>query len=487
MSFVDTPEALGAQPVGAQPVGNRYNFALGILGGLNAPPTANNVQALLAWMERENTRAQNNPLATTKPGFNSTGVLNDHNVRHYPTMDDGIAATVATMKLGYYRDVVALLRSGTAEVVDISRAVGRSPWGTGTFHHYSGTSGNTLLGHPTDSDSLAPAYTPDYDNFGTNFSGTKDRPNDLDLLVQTAFPEGVPENVQFNDLPDQLKTAVLEELGWRTVWLSHPELGPIILYGSLTGMTEDALEDKVQGTEWFQTNSKKARDWENLNYNDPAEANRVRQTLGLGIQQEADSLGVVLSQDKFQELIEEAARFGWDDVEITNALVGEFYFDANQKALTGDINTYARELQQTALSYGITYSDEDAFGKAQEIAMGTQEAEDLTPFFVDQAKARYSWFADEFDKGLNLDQITYSRREQIADLMGISATEVDFVNDERFAPVIEFTDSDGKTRAMNSAETRNYLTRLDDYAFTDDARQRTSDLAFALLKEFGAI
>jgi len=107
----------------------RTQFAHDVLAGLNLPATSENVRALVAWQQAEGTKAQFNPFATTQSwdgasNFNSVGVKN------YESYADGVAATVKTMKNGFYEGVLDALRAGnSAEAV--GRAVAASPWGTG--------------------------------------------------------------------------------------------------------------------------------------------------------------------------------------------------------------------------------------------------------------------------------------------------------------------------------------------------------------------
>ena len=60
------------------------------------PPTPGTISFILHWMGRENTKARNNPLATTWNMGNSDS-FNDHNVRNYRNRQEGLEATVRTL------------------------------------------------------------------------------------------------------------------------------------------------------------------------------------------------------------------------------------------------------------------------------------------------------------------------------------------------------------------------------------------------------
>lgn len=107
----------------------RTQFAHDVLAQLGLPATAENVRAMVAWQQAEGTKAQFNPFATTQ-GWNGASNFNSVGVKNYESYADGIAATVKTMKNGFYDGVLDALRTGnSAEAV--GRAVAASPWGTG--------------------------------------------------------------------------------------------------------------------------------------------------------------------------------------------------------------------------------------------------------------------------------------------------------------------------------------------------------------------
>lgn len=98
------------------------------LGTLGAPASRNNLVAVVAWEAAEGTQATWNPLATTKDWPGAT-IYNSHGVKNYPSKQDGIGATIATLELpgrGYEAIVASLKRS--ADPMETGRAINRSMW-----------------------------------------------------------------------------------------------------------------------------------------------------------------------------------------------------------------------------------------------------------------------------------------------------------------------------------------------------------------------
>lgn len=109
----------------------RGQFAYKVLKGLNIhTPTIHQRRALQAWMQAEGGSARANPLNTTLKLANSTD-YNSVGVQNYLSADNGVLATVSTLKQnahGYPEIRHRLHRNASAG--EILSAVGASDWGT---------------------------------------------------------------------------------------------------------------------------------------------------------------------------------------------------------------------------------------------------------------------------------------------------------------------------------------------------------------------
>lgn len=95
---------------------------------LGAPINTHTIDGILAWMEGENTKARNNPLATTRAAFDATD-FNSAGVKNYRTFSDGMTATVETITLAPYKTLLKAIHSGISAHA-IATEIVRSPWGT---------------------------------------------------------------------------------------------------------------------------------------------------------------------------------------------------------------------------------------------------------------------------------------------------------------------------------------------------------------------
>ena len=107
-------------PLGTDDLGRDLLARLG-----NAQPTAATVALVVAWTVAEDgclrecgyssAFERNNPLNSTMPGYNAIGTIDGDGVKNYPTYEDGMQATIATISLGYYTEIVAGLRANDPE------------------------------------------------------------------------------------------------------------------------------------------------------------------------------------------------------------------------------------------------------------------------------------------------------------------------------------------------------------------------------------
>jgi hypothetical protein len=113
-------------------------FYKSILKGLGAPITDETMKLFYAWRQAEGGKARNNPFNTTqsKPGSTFYNCLKKgvsgckSGVRNYLSSQDGVDATVRTIKNGRYQNIINSLKSGDSAEKS-ALALKSSPWGTG--------------------------------------------------------------------------------------------------------------------------------------------------------------------------------------------------------------------------------------------------------------------------------------------------------------------------------------------------------------------
>jgi hypothetical protein len=99
---------------------------------LGITPTEEKFKFFVAWRQAESGSATYNPFNTTKK-INVPGVSNYNSVgvKNYPDMSTGIMATVNTLKLPYYVDLMDKLRDDSITAKELASTDDLETWGTG--------------------------------------------------------------------------------------------------------------------------------------------------------------------------------------------------------------------------------------------------------------------------------------------------------------------------------------------------------------------
>jgi hypothetical protein len=105
------------------------NFYMKLLENLDAPVTDENLKFLYAWRQAEGKAGTFNPFNTTWDLPNSTN-FNKVGVKNYTTLEDGMVATVKTIKNGRYNCILQGLRDDIG-ADKISKCESLKTWGTG--------------------------------------------------------------------------------------------------------------------------------------------------------------------------------------------------------------------------------------------------------------------------------------------------------------------------------------------------------------------
>lgn len=169
-------------------------WASSLLKRLNIRENPENLRMLVGWAKAEgghfHNNAKYNVLNTTQsePGAGNAG--SQGNIKVYRNWDQGLKATVQTLRNGRYGGILHALKSGSVD--DFVGAIGSSPWGTSsslvasTVHATPrirpGTGGN--LGNDTASPSTGPTYK--------TISGTDNSPARQQLLQTYVSQRGKP-------------------------------------------------------------------------------------------------------------------------------------------------------------------------------------------------------------------------------------------------------------------------------------------------------
>lgn len=128
-------------------------FFKDVMDKLGVTPTPEKFKFFKAWQRAEGTRAENNPLATTKK-VNDPGAtnLNTVGVKNYSSYDIGVNATADTLKLPYYTELVNKLKQDDITAADLANTTGAlKTWSGGDGKYVARVLGSKTTDNASDS------------------------------------------------------------------------------------------------------------------------------------------------------------------------------------------------------------------------------------------------------------------------------------------------------------------------------------------------
>jgi hypothetical protein len=109
------------------------SFLTDVLKGLGiSNPNQFQIQFMKSWRQHEGAKAAWNPFNTTKTFGTNEPIYNYATVRNYATREEGLKATIYTLNLSYYTEVIKAIKAIKDEngITAAIVAVNNSPWGS---------------------------------------------------------------------------------------------------------------------------------------------------------------------------------------------------------------------------------------------------------------------------------------------------------------------------------------------------------------------
>lgn len=470
--------------------GSRSAFADAVLNAAGLPVTQANVNFMLAWMNREGTAASFNPLATTEriPGSvplpgNSAGV------QQYADLATGAQATARTLLNGNYGDVVAALKSGSAN--PSAHYAGLGTWSGGGY--------TTLSGIPA-SDGTLPGGGGGASGAGGTAGGAGTA-GSSNLASQVGIQSTLP---QYNP-----NTAVsINSYGYIAALAKDvPDIARLMKKYANEDLSSPAvvarLEADIKNTGWYQKHDAGHRSMQILKATDPSEYGRQLGEMSKQVSLEAQRQGTVLDPATTAQFSKDALAEGWSTQQIDKYLAAQYQSEhgtapggtgqavgapAGAPQGAGDIGALQRQFTQQAADYLVPVSDSSVLQWAQKAVAGQVTADDYTNYLKGQAKSLFPGMAVSIDAGVTPEQYTDPYKQLASQVLQMPADTVNFADPKWNRALFQV---DAKTGARTPMSLTDWATTLRQdptygYSKTPGARSQAADMTQQILDEFGA-
>lgn len=189
------------------------DFYKAILTGLGANVTPEKMKFLKAWRQAEGGKALNNPFNTTmKLADVATTDYNSVGVKNYPTRQDGLNATLITIKRDYYKNLVNMLKDDKVTADELAQSDDLTTWRLGPSYPREDVDPNSYVFKVLSAGNVNPP--PIYSQPASASSAMTTSPIDgIPMGPKTKYnfdliPDGLGTNFRSKQLPGN----VLEEI-----------------------------------------------------------------------------------------------------------------------------------------------------------------------------------------------------------------------------------------------------------------------------------
>lgn len=285
--------------------------------------------------------------------------------------------------------------------------------------------------------------------------------------------------------PIAVEDQIRSQYGYFAAFLDIPEIGDVLRRAVTEGWDQERLQAAVQATQWWRTTASSVRSWIALSSSDPASAQAKIGTQMADIGQLAAKLGVTISPDRLRQMSEDAVKYGWDSVQLQNAIASEWHYQpGGQKGMLGQAEA---QIRQMAADYLVPLSDSTLADWESQVARGTATPDTFKAYLTAQAKGMFPALAHQLDAGMTVQQLAEPYRQVAAKDLGLAPDAIDFTDPKWSRP---FTQIDPKTNTptmMGLYDWQRTIRSDSVYGFAQSATgvQMAADAALSLGKSLG--
>ena len=277
--------------------------------------------------------------------------------------------------------------------------------------------------------------------------------------------------------------------GWSMAVLnSVPELRAIFKKAISQHWTPARFNDAVRDTKWFKTHSSAMRKFVVLKATDPAEFHRQVSGMRATVHDMWGQLtGVPLDFDVATKIATQALKFGMNDAELRDRIVGSMHFRKmlHQDNLGGSAAKIESQIREAADAYGVHVGNKFIAKQLEDILSNKDTLDGALNRIQDMAMSKYKMYRAELEGGKTMEEIADPYRQSMAALLEINPEGISIFNQKLQSALNGQKTKDGDRAEVPIWQFEDLVRKDPRYLHTDQAKDSFMDVGMSLLQSFG--
>jgi peptidoglycan hydrolase-like protein with peptidoglycan-binding domain len=233
-----------------------------------------------------------------------------------------------------------------------------------------------------------------------------------------------------------------------------PELKTLLQQAIQGQWTNDRFIMAVSGSNWYRSNSDKAREWITLQAVDPATATANQQRSAMEVWSFANNSGIQLNDQQANEAALWRMFNPNVDEDVFRSHLAKTYFNPfmDWHQLTGTAAQYARQIQEIGRNYG--WDDYENYDQSRQMLgqmmSGEMDVEGFQRRMVDNAKVLYPGLHDQLLSGMTLKQIADPYMAKYSNILEQPQTAINWYDDKLIQNAMQYKPESGSGKGLES-------------------------------------
>ncbi len=269
---------------------------------------------------------------------------------------------------------------------------------------------------------------------------------------------------------------------------SDPELQDLISQAVAGQWSADKFRAELMASDWYRDHSAAQRVWIELEARDPQEAETRITNQMTKLKQQANQLGVTITDARLRTIARDSLMLGFPDEKIKELIAAEWSW-GGPGSTTGTMATLENHMRQLASDYGVTVSDSQLTQYLSGVISGAMTEDHFADYARDMARSKYPGIGQWLDMGMTVRQVAQPYLQSYSQILERNADTID-LNDSLVQRALQGQQGTGgqqPTQAMTLYDFERQLRADPRWQYTANAHRSMQQATSQILRDFGIV